>query len=154
MDLRALWERWKDVIAYLFFGVCTTAVNAVVYWICAYPLGWSVSPSTVTAWALAVLFAYVTNRTWVFHSQAHGRAEILRELGAFFSCRIATGVVDWACMFVFVDLLGAPDMAVKILDNVLVVILNYVASKLLIFRERGGRSPAAPSDPSAVDTDR
>ena len=128
-------EKYKDIIPYAFFGVLTTIVNMVVYWLAAHPLALSVMVSTVLAWVAAVLFAYVTNRKWVFHSQAEGAQEIVREVVSFFACRLATGVVDWACMFIFVDLLHFNDVIIKAGANVLVIILNYVASKLLIFKK-------------------
>ena len=134
--LKALYTRYQDVIPYLFFGVCTTLVNMAAYAVAAYPLGLSVTASTVIAWILAVLFAYVTNRRWVFHSEARTASEIGREIVSFFSCRLATGLVDLGCMFLFVDVLRCNDLIIKALDNVLVVVLNYVASKLLIFRKR------------------
>lgn len=134
--LRELVKKYWDVIPYLFFGVCTTIVNAVVYWFCAHPLHLGTMTSTVLAWLLAVLFAYVTNRKWVFHSKAHDAGEIGKELISFLSCRVATGVVDWLCMFFFVECLGLLDVVVKVADNVLVVVLNYVASRLVIFKKR------------------
>lgn len=92
--------------------------------------------STVIAWLLAVLFAYVTNRKWVFHSNANTVREIITEIAAFFSCRIATGIVDWGCMWIFVDILDCNDVVIKAIANVLVIVLNYIASKLLIFKEK------------------
>ncbi|MBP3411034.1 MAG: GtrA family protein [Clostridia bacterium] len=136
MNIKALFKRYKDIIPYGFFGVCTTLVNMGVYWLCAYPFKLAVIPSTLIAWFIAVLFAYLTNRKWVFHSEAKTRQEIWKEIVSFYSCRIATGVVDWACMFVFVDLLHLNDMAIKVIANILVIILNYVASKLVIFKKK------------------
>jgi len=130
--------RYKAIISYLFFGVCTTLVNVAVYWIMAHPLRASTMPSTVMAWLLAVLFAYVTNRKWVFRSQAKGSREKIRELLSFFSCRLATGVVDWLCMYFFADVLAWNDVIVKFAANVVVIILNYFASRLLVFKK--GRS--------------
>lgn len=138
MKTKVLWliEKYKDIIPYAIFGVLTTIVNMVVYWLAAHPLGLSVMVSTVIAWIAAVLFAYVTNRKWVFHSQAQGTKEIVHEIVSFFACRLATGVVDWACMFIFVDLLHFNDVIIKAAANVLVIILNYVASKLVIFKHK------------------
>ena len=135
MNLHKPFEQYKDVIAYLFFGVCTTVVNVVVYWLCAHPLKVRTMPSAVIAWIAAVLFAYVTNRKWVFHSQAYSATEIAREITSFFACRIATGVLDWACMFVFVDMLHWNDIVIKVAANILVIVLNYIASKIIIFRK-------------------
>ena len=132
--MKDIYEKYKDVIPYLFFGVCTTVVNVISYWICAHPLSLNTMVSTVIAWTLAVLFAYITNRKWVFHSEARTSGEITKEIVSFFSYRLATGLIDWGCMFVFVELLNMNDLIVKFAANVLVIVLNYVASKLIIFR--------------------
>ena len=139
---KRLYEKHKDVIPYLFFGVCTTQVNVVAYWICARVIGISVMPSTITAWFLAVLFANFTNRKWVFFSKANGIKEIPREIISFFACRSATGVIDWLCMYIFVDILMWNDVLIKILANMLVIVLNYVASKMLIFRKQNDEEDA------------
>ena len=133
MNLKKLYNKYKDVIPYLFFGVCTTVINVVVYWLMAHPLGMGTTISTLVAWLVAVIFAYVTNRKWVFHSKAKGRKEILEEIGSFFACRIGTGIVDWVIMLLFVDLIGFNDVIIKFLANVIVIILNYIASKFIIF---------------------
>ena len=134
--LRKLFIKYKDIIAYLFFGGCTTLVNIAVYWLLAHPAGMATVPANVLAWVAAVLFAYLTNRTWVFHSQATTRQEITREILSFFGCRLATGVLDWVMMFVCVDLLHMNDMIIKILANILVILLNFVASKRIIFKKK------------------
>ena len=136
MKLKALYQKYKDIIPYGIFGVLTTLVNVIVYWASARLLGLGVMSSTVIAWILAVLFAYITNRKWVFHSTAVTAAEIRKEIISFFVCRLATGVLDWACMFIFVDLLRLYDVAIKVLANILVIILNYVASRLVIFKKK------------------
>lgn len=133
--IKDLIRKYKDVIAYLFFGVCTTAVNVASYWICAHPLKMHTMVSTIIAWVLAVLFAYFTNRKWVFHSDKTSMKDITKEIVSFFTCRLVTGVVDWACMFVFVELLAWNDLIVKVAANILVIIMNYVASKLIIFKK-------------------
>ena len=134
MKLSEILKKYREVIPYLFFGVCTTAVNVMSYWICAHWLRLPTMVSTVVAWFLAVLFAYITNREWVFHSKAHKKKEIIKEAFSFFSCRIATGLVDWGCMFIFVQILAWNDLIIKFLANVLVIMLNYVASKWIIFK--------------------
>ena len=132
--IKEYWDKYKDVILYLVFGVFTTVVNIVSYWVCAHVFGMSVMASTVIAWALAVFFAYVTNRTMVFHSSATEKGEIPKEIGSFFACRLGTGVVDWVIMFVFVNVLHFNDMIVKIAANFIVIVLNYVLSKFVIFK--------------------
>ena len=134
--MRKLIEKYKDVIPYLVFGVLTTLVNVVSYWIFAHPLRVGVMPSTVIAWILSVLFAYITNRKWVFHSEAHTAPAIVREMLYFFGCRLATGLLDMLFMYIFAVRMNFDDTWVKIFSNVIVIILNYLASKLLIFRHK------------------
>ena len=133
--INTVYKKYKDILPYLFFGVCTTLVNVIVYWLLAHPANFKTMPSTVIAWLAAVLFAYLTNRQWVFHSNAVGLKPVLTEMFSFFLCRLATGIVDWACMLVFVDILGLHDVVIKFLANVLVIVLNYIASKRIIFKK-------------------
>jgi putative flippase GtrA len=97
-------------------------------------LNFSVMFGTVAAWVTAVLFAYVTNRKWVFRSEARGK-DILKEFSSFFACRLITGVIDWLCMFIFVELLNWNDVIIKFLANCIVIVINYIASKLIIFKK-------------------
>lgn len=132
----AIYRKYQDVIPYLFFGVLTTIVNVVSYSIFAHTLGLNTTIATILAWFLAVLFAYLTNRKWVFHSSAKGFSEVFREILAFVGCRVATGVVDWGMMVVLVDMWHFNDIVIKILANVVVIISNYVTSRLLVFAKK------------------
>lgn len=133
--VKSLYQKYRNIILYGVFGGLTTLVNIAAYWLMAHPFMMPTMPSTILAWAAAVTFAYVTNRRWVFHSKAHTGREVTKELIAFFACRLATGVIDWTCMYLFVEVLVWNDMVVKFAANVLVIILNYVASKLLVFKQ-------------------
>ncbi len=134
--VKKLMKKYWDTIPYLFFGVCTTVSNVAAYWICAHALGLKTMVSTVIAWIIAVMFAYVTNRKWVFHSEAHEITAICKEMASFFGCRFATGVIDWLCMFFFVEVLNFNDVITKFTANCLVIVLNYIASKFIIFRRK------------------
>ncbi len=136
MNIKELIKKHKDLIPYGVFGVLTTLVNIVVYWIMAHPIHLRVVPSTVIAWIASVLFAYVTNRKWVFHSDAFTKSAIIKEVIYFFSCRLATGILDWVIMYVFADRLAFSDVIVKCIANVIVIVLNYVASKVFIFKHK------------------
>lgn len=136
MNLQNLYKKYKDIFWYAFFGICTTLVNLISYWIFARIFFFGTMISTIFAWLSAVLFAYWTNRIWVFHSTASSVHDILNELTKFFTCRIATGIVDWGCMFLFVDVLRFNDLFIKLIANIIVIILNYAASKLIIFRKK------------------
>ena len=132
--MKKLLRKYKDIIAYLFFGVLATIVNVIIFYICAHPLRLPTGPSTIIAWFLTVIFAFFTNKLWVFESKSWKKNVVVKEATSFFLCRIATGVMDLVIMLVTVDILGWNDLIMKILSNILVAILNYVASKLVIFK--------------------
>ena len=131
----ALIKKHYDVLAYLFFGVLTTVVNYLVYLPCYNLLHLSAAVSNVLAWAVAVGFAYVTNKPFVFHSYDWSAKTVIPELGKFVGSRIASGGIETLIIFVTVDCLLWNGNVMKLVTSVLVVILNYVASKLLVFRK-------------------
>lgn len=126
-------NQFKQLVLYGIFGVLTTLINIVAYWLCTRMLNVPVVPSTIIAWLVAVFFAYYTNRTYVFHSTTASLKGVISEAAEFFACRIATGVIDVIIMYIFVDVLNFDDVIIKTASNILVIILNYIASKLFIF---------------------
>ena len=131
-----LMKKYKSFIAYAVFGVFTTVVNIVTYNLCYYQAGLSNTLSNIAAWILAVTFAYLTNKAWVFESRSW-KWEVLRsEVPAFISCRLATGIMDLVIMYIMVDIMGWNAMLMKIISNVLVSVLNYIFSKLVIFKKK------------------
>ena len=90
---------------------------------------------TAIAQIASILFAYVTNRIWVFESKARGLVPILGEMVRFFGCRAFSFVLDLACMRIGVGVLGINDKVMKLLSNVIVIIVNYVFSKVFVFRK-------------------
>ncbi|MDD2955719.1 MAG: GtrA family protein [Oscillospiraceae bacterium] len=131
----ALLRQYREVINYLFFGVLTTLVNLISYFVLTRLFRMDYMAATALSWLLSVLFAYVTNKLWVFESRDASPRAIARELVSFVGCRLFSGVLDMAIMYLCVTVLGLPDGIIKILSNILVVVLNYVFSKLLIFRK-------------------
>lgn len=129
-------NKYKEEILYLFFGGCTVFINVVVYYISAHVFELSTEVSNIIAWLVAVIFAYITSKMWVFESKTWDKQTILLEIPSFFMCRIITGVIDVIIMFVFVEKLHLYDMIVKIISNVIVIILNYLASKFMIFKKK------------------
>lgn len=127
---------FKQLILYGIFGVLTTIINIVAYWALTRLIGLSVVISTAIAWLVAVFFAYYTNRKYVFQSKNSSFIAVIFEAAYFFACRIATGLLDVAIMYIFADVMKLYDVAVKVVSNVIVVILNYVASKLFIFKAK------------------
>lgn len=133
--LKRLILKYWDVLSYLLFGGLTTAVNYVVYLPCYNLLGLSAAASNVIAWAAAVLFAFLTNKPFVFKSHDWSAKTVWPEFAKFVSCRIGTGVLETVIIFVAVDLLSWNGNWMKLATSILVVILNYFASKLLVFRK-------------------
>ena len=133
--IKQLYEKYKAIIMYGIFGVLTTAVNIVMYNLCYNIIGLSNTLSNIIAWIIAVAFAYFTNKIWVFESKSWQWNVVRREAHAFVSCRLATGIMDIVIMFVFVDILCYNAMLMKVISNVLVIILNYIFSKLIIFKK-------------------
>lgn len=134
--IRALIEKYYDILSYLFFGVLTTAVNYLVYLPCYNLWGFSASVSNVIAWVAAVAFAYLTNKPFVFRSHDWSAKTVLPELSKFVGCRLGSGVLETGIIFVAVDCLGWNGNVMKLITSVLVVIVNYLASKLLVFRNK------------------
>lgn len=152
----SFYKKYKELILYIVFGVLTTLVNIVVYWLMYDKSHMSNVLSTVTAWILSVLFAYITNKLFVFESKSFAARLLLAEMGSFFLCRLLTGLMDLGIMYLFVDMdiTGFANtfftihiansweftvsfaIVVKVASNVLVVILNYIASRLLIFKKK------------------
>ncbi len=130
-----LLKKYREQVAYVFFGGLTTLVNIVVYYVANTMMHMATVPATAVAQVLAVLFAYVTNKKYVFQSKTHGAQELLREMGSFFACRAVSFVLDIGIMWLSVDILAWPNMLMKIVSNVIIIVVNYVASKLLIFNK-------------------
>lgn len=124
-----------DILAYLVFGVLTTVVNYVVYLPCYNLLNFSASVSNAIAWAAAVTFAYLTNKPFVFKSHDWSAKTVLPELARFLSCRVGSGVAETLILLLTVDILGWNGNVWKLATSVLVVLLNYVASKLFVFKK-------------------
>lgn len=129
-------KKYQQPILYLFFGICTTIVNIITYYLSAHILSLSVILSTCLAWLVSVLFAYITNKWWVFESKSLRLKAVIQEFLSFTGCRLFTGACDLLIMLIFVDSLGMNDLFVKIASNVLVVVLNYIFSKMIIFKRK------------------
>ena len=129
-------KKYREVVAYLVFGILTVFINTAVYSICYYILDLSNNISVIAAWLIAVCFAFVTNKFFVFESKELEKSELAREAGLFWSCRIATGILELIMMHIFVDRLGLNGLVMKTVTNVIVIVLNYIASKMLVFKKK------------------
>lgn len=138
--IKKLFLKYKEVIAYLFFGVCTTLVNIASYYICTRYFHIEMKLSTGLAWCFAVAFAYITNKKYVFVSKNNSIKAVFIEFLSFISCRLFTGAIDLGMMFVFVEVLKVNDILIKIASNFIVIIVNYIASRLFIFTEHNRKN--------------
>ena len=134
--IRDLVIKYWDIVSYLFFGVCTTVVNYLIYIPCYNFLGMSATVSNVIAWVVAVAFAYLTNKPFVFKSNDWSAETVVPELTRFIGCRIGSGAAETVILLVTVDLLGWNGNIWKLVTQIMVVILNYIGSKLLVFRKK------------------
>lgn len=129
----SIFEKYKALILYGIFGVTTTIINVVSYALMLL-IGINVQVSVVVSWLLAVIVAYLTNRVWVFNSGASTNIELLREFISFMLARLATLIVEMLIIWFGVQLLDQDPIIWKIIDNIVVIILNYVISKLIVFK--------------------
>ena len=132
-----LYLKYFEIMNYLICGGISTVVNIVVYAICEKVLNWNnVIVSTCVAWFVAVIVAYLLNKIIVFESKGLTKKELLKEIWSFLVFRILSGIIDIAFMKITVDVLGANDILMKVISNIVVIILNYIFSKVFIFKKK------------------
>ena len=139
--LKQLWAKYYEQFTYLIFGGLATLLNIVLAMVFR-SFGMPTTLNTVLDNVICILFAYTTNRLWVFKSRSRG-ADALREFGSFIACRLGTMVMDVAVMWLGADVIGPAlvpaawlglwFLGVKVFSNVLVIVFNYVFSKKIIF---------------------
>ncbi len=131
------YNKYKEALLYLFFGVCTTLVNLVTKWILLLTVinssnAIQLQVAIIISWIVSVLFAYVTNRKYVFESKSKS---IFKEISSFFGSRVVTLVLEMIIMYIFVTVLNFNVYLFTIISQVLVIVLNYVFSKLFVFKK-------------------
>lgn len=136
--IKEMYLKYKEIINYLIFGVLTTVVSLAVYYICVYTF---LNPENVVqlqianiiSWVAGVAFAYVTNRKFVFESKEENK---LKEAGKFVTSRITTLLMDMAIMFIGVTLCKFNDKIIKLISQVVVIVMNYLLSKIIVFKKK------------------
>jgi putative flippase GtrA len=129
----------RELVLYIIFGVATTLVNYLVYFPLYNWFGLSGALSNALSWVVAVAFANLTNKPFVFQSNDWSAKTVFRELLKFVGCRVGSGAIETFLIFLTVDCLHWNGNVLKILTSVIVVILNYIASKWLVFRKEEKR---------------
>ncbi len=131
-----LFKKYKETILYLIFGILSTIVNIGAYVICTRFFNIEFLISNWIAWIAAVIFAYITNKFFVFESKDINIKFLIKEFSSFVSCRILSGVIEMILMYIMISLMSINDFIVKIITNVVVIILNFIFSKLIIFKNK------------------
>ncbi|MGN1330335.1 MAG: GtrA family protein [Clostridia bacterium] len=138
--IKKYYKKYEEIIKYLIFGVLTTIVNFVTYYIlvflCRTEAGVIGIVCNVTATIVSIFFAYVTNRKFVFKSKITGKKEVFKEMFSFFSCRAFSFFMDFLIYLIGCTIMKLPSFIVKMVSQVVVTILNYIFSKLIIFKNK------------------
>ncbi|KAA9014537.1 GtrA family protein [Niallia endozanthoxylica] len=124
----------NEIINYLIFGVLTTAVNIISFWVINRLIEMDYRMATSIAWVLSVLFAFVTNKLYVFNSKKSNFSSVMREFMSFLFFRLLSYLLDLFTMILLVEIFLVDSLLAKIVANVFVVIFNYFASKFIIFK--------------------
>lgn len=128
-----LFKKHREIIDYIFFGGLTTLVNIVAFFILDTLLGWPYLLANAAAIIISILFAYITNKLFVFRTRGLTARENVLEFIRFIGFRLVSGLADMAAMWLLVDFLTFDTNIAKLLTQFIVVVLNYVFSKLFIF---------------------
>lgn len=129
-----LYNKYREIIDYIIFGGLTTIVNIVAFFIFDTLLGWPYLIANAIAIVVSILFAYVTNKLFVFKTRDMTASENIVEFLKFIGFRLVSGLADMAAMWILVDLISIDTNIAKLLTQFIVVVLNYVFSKLFIFK--------------------
>ena len=140
--IKNLYIKYKEIINYLIFGVLTTVVSLVTYYLLVYTILNPNKPiqlqiANIISWITCVTFAYITNRKYVFNSKDKN---IIKEIIKFYSSRLSTLFIDMLIMFIFVTKLDFNDKIIKIIVQIVIIILNYILSKLLVFKNNSNKA--------------
>lgn len=139
--MKGVWKKYREGILYLLFGGLTTLLNWLVYALLVTGLSVDITAANAIAWVIAVLFAFVTNKRYVFRSEKTEKKALIREIGSFFAARVASGMIEVAGPTLLMgiglsqSLFGIPGFLAKITVSVIVVLLNYLFSKWFIFKK-------------------
>lgn len=135
--IKKLYTKYKEIINYLVFGVLSTLVNFITYFITARVIGIDEVISNGIAWFCSVLFAYITNKLFVFESKTNSLKAFCKEILSFFLARVVSGIFcDVGTFAIMVKVLNINDVVSKVVTQIMVIILNYILSKVVIFRKK------------------
>ncbi|HBG2041410.1 TPA: GtrA family protein, partial [Clostridioides difficile] len=129
-------KKHLETILYLFFGALTVLINIITYLFFTRIINFTFLLSNSLSWSIAVLFSYITNKFFVFKSEKTEFLFLLKEFVSFLSCRLFSGFIEILLMYLMINLFSLNDILVKIGTNIIVIILNFVFSKVVVFKHR------------------
>jgi len=132
---KPFYEKRRDIVLYIFFGGLTTVVSFFTFWLFADGFSLDVFIANTISWVLAVAFAFFTNRIWVFEAPTTNKKDFLVQLILFYGGRLLSFAFEMAVLFIFIKQLGLNKLIVKLLATIIVLILNYIISKVIVFRK-------------------
>ena len=133
--LKSLWEKYKEIINYFIIGILTTLLNYISFAVLVYGLELEMHLSNIIAWLIGVIFAYFTNKLFVFESKSFKTKVLLKEILSFGVARVFSLLLEELILFIFVNRLGMEKLIIKLFANIIVVIVNYILSKFIIFKK-------------------
>ncbi|MCD7949336.1 MAG: GtrA family protein [Erysipelotrichaceae bacterium] len=133
--IKNLLNKYREIIMYIIMGAGTTVVSLVSYYILTNAVHINYQISNIISWILAVTFAYITNRKYVFESHVSDSKSIIKEASNFYMARLSTLLIEMVSMFVLVTLLHFDANVIKLLNQGIVLVLNYIFSKIFVFKK-------------------
>ncbi|MCI9064094.1 MAG: GtrA family protein [Clostridia bacterium] len=129
------YRKHREAMRYLIFGGLSTVVNIVIFTICFNYIKISTTASNCIAWIISVIFAYITNKIWVFYSKTDNIRQLVKEIISFLGARVFTLVFETIFLIIVIDKLHFNTIFMKIISNILVILMNFVFSKIFIFKK-------------------
>lgn len=128
------YNKYREGLLYLFFGGCTTLINILTFFICR-QLKIGISVSNIIAWTVAVIFAFITNKLFVFDSKNMSKKVVMRETIGFFIARVISLGIDMGIIHLMINVMKIHELISKVVSNIVVIIVNYIFSKVFIFKK-------------------
>jgi len=133
--IKELMKKYEELIKYLIIGVLTTVLNYIVFAVLVNGIKLEMHSSNLIAWVVSVIFAYFTNKLFVFESKSFKIDVLGKEILSFGAARVFSLLLEEVILFIFVDKLGMEKLIIKLIANIIVIIVNYILSKFIIFKK-------------------
>lgn len=134
--IRATMKKYEELIKYFIIGVITTIINYAIFVIFSSIINFDIHVSNIIAWIVSVIFAYFTNKLFVFESKSFKIDVLLKEIASFGGARVFSFLLEEVILYIFVNKLKMNQLIIKLVANVVVMVVNYVLSKFIIFKTK------------------